>query len=190
MWDNYVLSDRLPPLIYKNEHIEDTNGCQIADVRRCRMRALLFNVHPIPVISPLDNIEKMDGMELGDLNFVTKKPTSFIKQLGYTGSGWQHRILTEWLLYTGVICWQDISHRIIAQGHLPADVLKKPLERMEEAWGDIGLGKQSINSMIGVWMLDECYSYRLISSNNLEDAPKDSLKGLCFSRAEASQTIS
>ena len=115
-------------------------------------------------------------MELGDLNFVTKKPTNFIKQFGYTGSGWQHRILTEWLLYTGVIEWHDISHKICAQGHLPADVLKKPLERMELAWGDLGLGKQSINSMICTWMLDACYSHKLISSNRPDDAPKNILK--------------
>ena len=130
--DNYVLSDRLPPLTYKNEHIEGVAGCQICDVRRCRIRALLLNVHPIPVISPLDNIEKTEVTELGDLNLVTKKPTNFIKQLGYTGCGWQRRILTEWLPYTAVIGWQDISHQICAQGHLPHDVLKKHLRELRK----------------------------------------------------------
>ena len=122
------------------------------------MRALLFNTHPIPLISPLDNIQETTGTEVGDLDCVTRKGTSFIKQFGYPGPGWQRRVQTEWLLCTGVISWSDTSHRICATGHLPADVLGNPLERMEDAWEDIGLGKQSINSMIGTWMLDECYS--------------------------------
>ena len=37
-------------------------------------------------------------------------------------------------------------------------------------------GKQSINSMIGAWMLDECFSYSLISSNHTGDAPKGAMK--------------
>jgi len=175
VWQEYVMSARPPPLIYKNEVCDNVEQCRIADVRRCRMRALLLNVHPIPVLSPLDNIQKCVDYQLGDLNFITKKATDFIVQLGYT-CGWQHRIQTEWLLYTGVICWDDIAFKIVATGRLPADLLKEPLMRMEESWGDAGLGKQSINSMIGAWMLDECYSYSLISSNYADDAPPRALK--------------
>ena len=97
-------------------------------------------------------------------------------QLGFTGSGWQHRIQTEWLLYTGVICWDDIAFKMVATGRLPADLLKESLTKMEEAWGEAGLGKQSINSMIGAWMLDECFSYSLISSNHVGDAPPGAMR--------------
>ena len=108
-WEHYVKSERLPPLIFKNEQCENPTSCMIADVRRCRMRALLMNVHPIGVLSPLDSIMPMNDHVLGDLNFVTRKPGNFIKLYGYSGPGWTHRILTEWLLYTGVIQWSDIS---------------------------------------------------------------------------------
>ena len=151
VWDEYVMSEHPPPLVYKFKEVgEDLTGCRIADVRRCRFRALLLNVHPIPVLSPLDNIEKCD-CTLGDLNFVTRRATTFQAQLGYTGPGWQHRVQTEWLLYTNVITWDDIAYTITANSHLPADILKAPLERMEAAWTESGgaLGKQSVNAMIG-----------------------------------------
>ena len=176
VWEEYAMSERPPPLIYKNEVCENVAACRIADVMRCRMRALLLNCHEIPVLSPLDNIQRCDDYVLGDLNFVTKKATNFMAQLGHTGSGWQHVVQTQWLLYTGVICWDGIAFKLVATGRLPAHILREPLEKMEAAWGQAGLGKQSINSMIGAWMLDECFSYSLISSNHAGDAPPGALK--------------
>ena len=176
VWEQYVKSERLPPLIYKNEQRENPSACMIADVIRCRMRALLLNVHPIPVFSPLDTIVPVNDHVLGDLNYVTRKAGNFIKLFGYTGPNWTHRILTEWLLYTGVIQWSDISCRLTATAHLPPDLLKKPLEKMEAAWGEIGLQKIACNAMIGTWMLDESYSYSLMSSNDAGDAPANALK--------------
>ena len=114
---------------------------------------------------------------LGDLNFVTNNaPTNFEAGLGHCGPGWQHRVQTEWLLFTGVICWDDIAFKLTATGRLPADIFKNPLLRMEEAWLDAGLGKQSVNAMIGTFMLDECFSSKLISSNHAGDAPEGALK--------------
>ena len=98
VWEHYVKSERCPPLIFKNEQCENPEACMIADVIQCRMRALLMNVHPIPVFSPLDSIEPMTDHVLGDLNFVTRKAGNFIKLYGYTGPNWTHRILTEWFL--------------------------------------------------------------------------------------------
>ena len=95
-----------PPLVWKAKECPDVLGCEIADVRRCRKRALEFNVHPIPVVCALDVVRERVGPTLGDLNFLTKKAKSFVLQLGYTGPGWQHRVLTEWLLHTGVISWE------------------------------------------------------------------------------------
>ena len=150
--------------------------CEIADVRRCRKRALEFNVHPIPVFCPLDEVRERAANELGDLNFVTRHATSFVRQLGYTGPGWQHRVLTEWLLHAGVITWDDISHMLTATAHHPADILKRSLQIMEEAWGEMEHGKRSINSIVGLWCIDERFVHKLISSNDERDAPEGSLK--------------
>jgi len=32
--------------------------------------------------------------------------------------------LTEWLLYAGVIGWSDISHKLTATSHYPADIFR------------------------------------------------------------------
>ena len=109
VWENYVMSERPPPLIHKQKQVGETlDGLYIVDVRRCRKRALEFNVHEVPVFSPLDDVQRMTDYALGDINFVTLPATDCVKQFGYTGPGWQHRAQTEWLLYAGVIGWVDI----------------------------------------------------------------------------------
>jgi hypothetical protein len=181
-WNDYVLSERPPPLIYKHKEVGELEGLRIADVRRCRKRALEYNVHDIPVFSVFDDIVELVDYTLGDINYV-KRPVfqgrDCVKQLGYTGPGWQHRVLTEWLLYTGAIVWSDVSHKITATGRLPHDIFRKPLETMEKAW-EHGLGKQSINSMIGLWCLDESFSYKLFSSDHPDDAPPNALKKITY----------
>ncbi len=107
VWEQYVLSPRPPPLVHRVRAVKSLTGMVIADVKRCRKRALEFNVHPIPVFSPLDDIQVRTEPVLGDLNFVTKKYSNLVKQLGYTGTGWQHRVQTEFLMYMKVLSWED-----------------------------------------------------------------------------------
>ena len=50
---------------------------------------------------------------------------------------------------------------------------------MEEAWEDAGhpeLAKRAVNSLIGLWAIDENYDYRCFSSGHEQDCPKDALK--------------
>jgi hypothetical protein len=47
---------------------------------------------------------------------------------------------------------------------------------MEVAWGDSPLAKLAVNSLIGLWAIDACYSHTLRSSPYETDAPTDSLK--------------
>ena len=148
-----MLSPRAPPLVYRAKELEDLNGCMIADVRRCRRNALLHNVHRIPLFCPLDEIVPRVAFELGDLCFLTKKSTSFVAQLGYTGPGWHHRSQVEWLLHAGVLDWPSISHTLTASSHLPHDILVGPLMKMEAAWETRQLAKESVNSPIGLWCL-------------------------------------
>ena len=124
VYEQYVGSPRPPPLVYKVKEVDDIAGCEIADVRRCRKRALQFNVHDLPIFSPLDDIKVRTEPVLGDINFLTKKFKNVISQLGYTGLGWYHRVQCEWLLHTGIITWDDISHTLIATAHYPADLLR------------------------------------------------------------------
>jgi hypothetical protein len=45
VYDRYVMSERPPPMVFKLKECEDINNCQIADVIRCRKRALVMNTH-------------------------------------------------------------------------------------------------------------------------------------------------
>ena len=161
VWGQYVLSERPPPMVYKLKGVDSTTGCQIADVIRCRTRSLEHNAHIVPIFSPLDSIETLDDYTLGDLNFVAKtwRKTSNTLELCYT-QGWQHRCLTEFLMHHGVISWEHVTHRITASGRYPANVFREPLRQMEQAWKEIGkpeLAKKAVNSLIGLWAIDEAW---------------------------------
>ena len=91
---------------------------------------------------------------LGDVCFVNKaqRKLSAHLELTYT-PGWSHRCMVEFWLHHGIISWSDITHRITATAHYPADALKRPLQTMEQAWKDAGhgdLAKRSVNSLIGL----------------------------------------
>jgi hypothetical protein len=177
VFENYVMSPRPPPLVWKAKAFQEIEGCKIVDVRRCRKRALEFNVHPIPVFCPLDDIQPTDT-SLGDIVYVSKPSKCFVRDLGYTGPGWMHRVQAEFLLHHGVLTWADIPYKLTATGRLPADIFKRPLAQMEAAWGESGLAKQSINSMVGLWCIDEAFNYRLLTSDHPGDIPPNSLKRL------------
>ena len=99
--------DRPPPLVWKAKAFQELEGCRIVDVRRCRKRALEFNVHDIPVFCPLDDIQAT-GTSLGDIVYASKPSKCFVRDLGYTGPGWMHRIQAEFLLHHGVLTWADL----------------------------------------------------------------------------------
>ena len=89
-----------------------------------------MNQHGLPVFSPLDSIEELIDGILGDVCFVAKLPrkTSAHLELCYT-PGWHHRVFVEFLLHHGVVSWADVTHRICASAHYPADTLALPLCR-------------------------------------------------------------
>ena len=74
VYESYVLSPRPPPMVFKLKECDDIQGCQIADVIRCRKRSLEFNTHDIPIFCPLDALEEVEASSLGDINFVAKTP--------------------------------------------------------------------------------------------------------------------
>ena len=50
---------------------------------------------------------------------------------------------------------------------------------MDEAWNEARhpeLAKRSINSLIGLWAIDETFDFRCFSSAHEQDYPKDALK--------------
>ena len=79
----------------------------------------------------------------------------------------------------------DISHTLTATAHHPADILTQPLRVMEAASGELpqsspasAHGKRSINSVVGLWCIDETFTHKHVSSSDDRDAPPGSLKSV------------
>ena len=88
-WSQYVLSPRPPPLVSRVRALpESLDGFEIADVVRCRKRALELCAHELPMYCVLDQICERTECALGDLCFITARYKHFVHQLGYTGPGW------------------------------------------------------------------------------------------------------
>ena len=58
----------------------------------------------------------------------------------------------------GVITWDDIKLGFEATAHLPADTFKEPLETIETVMDPL-YRKKAINSLLGVWSVDEHYTH-------------------------------
>ena len=135
VWKQYVESPRPPPLVYRIRALPEElkEDFLIADVQRCRKRALELCAHPLPIFCVLDQIVERTEPELGDLCFVTARYRHCVHQLCYTGPGWMHRVQAELLLHHGVITWGDVSRTLTATSRYPADLLAGPLREMEAA---------------------------------------------------------
>ena len=77
-------SPRPPPLAWKARKLESIEGCKIVDVRRCRKRALEFNIHEVPVYCPLDDVQP-SGTLLGDIVYCSRPSKCPLRDLGFTG---------------------------------------------------------------------------------------------------------
>jgi hypothetical protein len=121
----------------------------------------------------LDDIKIRTEFILGDLNLVAMPlpRKTFASFLGYSGPGWQHRVQTGWLLHTGAIKWEHVAETLAAATHLPPGLLAEPLEIMERPWGESPLAKLSVNSLIGLWAIDESTVLKIRNSVREDDAP-------------------
>ncbi len=50
-----------------------------------------------------------------------------------------------------LITWDHMKYGLDATGHLPRDFLRRPVDLMQEAWGEHFNAKVSINAMIDLW---------------------------------------
>ena len=75
------MSPRPPPLCWKAKTVGDIAGCRIADVRRCRKRALEHNIHEVPVFSPLDSVQPTDSV-LGDIVYCSREALNPVREIG------------------------------------------------------------------------------------------------------------
>ncbi len=91
-WKHFVVS-RKPAQIVANLHEKKKDGpIWECDIRSCRYNAIVEgNNQPVPIFSPLDEIEKAVGFELSDYMFVeiqAHTPRSVFLTYAYDGPRW------------------------------------------------------------------------------------------------------
>lgn len=69
--------------------------------------------------------------------------------------------------HEGMVTWDDIKLGFQATAHLPADTFKEPLEMIEKVM-DPFYTKESINSMLGVWSVDDHYTHVVATQQDKE----------------------
>ena len=144
---------------------------RIVDVIRCRARALTHAPCGFsPILGPLDDIQPVVDGKLGDLVFIDKAATNPIRDLGFSGRGWHHRVMAEHCLHYGVINFSMCTHTIFCTGRIPSEEIRRAFETMEQAWPEgNSLQKQAANAMVGCFAIDESYHYTLLTSTHAGD---------------------
>ena len=132
---------------------------------------MFHSAHEWSIFCSLDSIKATEGL-LGDFNYVSgvrDSRTGNLGQLPFVGPGWYHRVAVEFLLHHNIVTWTNITHSFTSTGRLPKDAFEKPLQQMEDAWGDSLNAKLSINMMIGLWAKDSLESLSVKSSQVAAD---------------------
>ena len=121
------------------------------DTIRCRKSALEHNKHPLPIFSPLDQIQQLDTCTLGDYCFVDKDveildPATYARLLPYSGPRWYWRESVQYMLSTGVIRWSDIKYTLTTTAHLRHDFFANIFATIEETQANVRT--QSLNNIL------------------------------------------
>ena len=166
VWKHFVEKNK--PLQVVKRFKEPTDQALLVDVARCRRRALTNPNWGIPVFSALDEIEEAKDLE-GDFFYIKRARDS----LGvlFTGARWYHKCVAEQLLHTHMCTMKDIPWKIKATGHLK-DAFAAPFRAIEKAWQHCSqdLGKQAINSVIGLMGSRENCLYSAVISTDPQDS--------------------
>ena len=93
---------------------------------------------------------------------VPKGRGKMLTALPYDGPRWYSREATQWLMRAAgwvrpQVTWDDIKFKYSSTAHLPADFFRQPIEEIEASIPE--LAKQAVNSLLGLWSLDEHTSW-------------------------------
>ena len=165
------MSDKVKQQVYRGQKpIDDRAGCQNVDIIRCRRNALAKSCWKWYVFSIWDDVKPRTEPVLGCYNFITKPApktaSDMMKMSPHVGPGWRTEEVTAYMLNTGIINWDDISHLLNATCELDGDYMSDALDKIEGMWEELKeeykdtimfqghdskINKLAINSMIGLW---------------------------------------
>ena len=141
VYEHFHLSPK-PKQSIQQLHPPPNNSSVEIDVRRCRRSGLDNNIEPIPIFSPLDEIQECSNCNLGDYNFIDKGLEildigKYTKYYPYTGPRWYWKGATKYMLEIGVIRWDDIKLTLTATAHLPHDFFRNMFTTLEETQSNV-----------------------------------------------------
>jgi hypothetical protein len=155
------------------------------DVVRCRRNGLDQNTEPLPIFSPLDQIQPMDECVLGDYNFVDKQvsiedPVRYARLLPYSGPRWYWKQSVQFMLDSGIIHWTDIKFKLTASAHVPHDFFRNMFATIEDTQVNVrtkdldnisqsDFAKNCINALLGLWSKPKQYRTRVETVTYSED---------------------
>ena len=88
--------------------------------------------------------------------------------LPYDGPRWYSREATQWLMRRSrmwsQVKWEDIKYTYTATAHLPADFFREPIAEIEASIPE--LAKEAVNSLLGLWSLDEHTSWMVATQQD------------------------
>ena len=158
VYEAYVESPRLPPLVFKlNSHKPD-HICHGIDVVRCRK----------------DNMEQAREGHLADLTYVKLQEDgrwAAFPRLPYVGEGWYAKPAVAYMLEKGIATWNDFAWSLDATAHVDQESVTQALQQMEAAWpeGEEHYAKLSVNALIGLWARNMDLIYTMRTSNHQFD---------------------
>ena len=123
----------------------------------------------------LDSIEPAE-QKLYDLQYIDAGPaptktSDVLRRLPYTGPRWYPRVAAEFMLHHDCVTWADFRWGFNATAHLSEDAFVRPLQIMEEAWGDVPeLPKRSINAALGILGCPRLSCFFLKTGENIPEA--------------------
>jgi len=194
-WKGFVLS-RKPTQIVADLHMPGKGPLVECDIKSCRYSAIVeCNNQPIPIFSPMDEFEKVDGFELSDYMFVEIpecRIKSMIKTYAYDGPRWYSKAEIQFMLETGLCIWDDFKLKFQATAHRNPKDLASKLKFMKDIWEDVGnthtgenwsgerkkntktlLSKTALLALIGSWGRIKNERFNTITTDCPDDCPFD-----------------
>ena len=188
------------------------------DIKSCRFNALVeCNTDPIPVFSPMDEINKFEGFQLKDYMYVSipkNRRRSILHSYVYDGPRFYIRQEVTWMLEHGVCSWCDILYSLEATSHRTAKELSSRLKMMKQLWLDVAhtsageewagekgargrdlLPKVALLALVGSWGRLENVRYITTTSSHPDDCQvegdvvREALENTTFHDTTFKQTV-
>ena len=194
LYSQFVTKARRPHQVVANLHEPVRGPIWHCDVKSCRFSGICeANSHPVPIFSPLDEIEEVTSYHIADYMWVEIPPSrtrSRLRSYAYDGPRFYSKAEVQFLLEHCIARWDDMKFALHATAHRSPQDLSQKLKYMRDIWLSTGasiagenwcgeqrgkakekLAKVATLSLIGAWGRVDNFRYVTIVSNHPDDCP-------------------